>query len=369
MLYRSSDTHRNASWAAAVVFIPNTHRRCSTATPEECSHGIVSYQVPYDSASFDASPSFLLQFGDPYQEIADFLNRGWFVVATDYEGPSASYCDGPQAGYATLDGARAILKVAGVYGLRVDRAKHAVVGYSGGSFAAAFAAELAADYAPDLQLAGVLVGGPSPNLTTGGLLMNKKDTAGLVVASLVGITAQHPAAREFLLSRLKPAGPYNITGFMNATNLSGLNSLYAYARHNIFDYFINGAADFFHPVLQDLLTKQGHLGFHGIPNMPVFIYKAMNDEMSPIKETDDLVAKYCAGGGNILYHRNTLGGHNQELWSSRPRVMRYLHAVLDGDDILEIPETGCMKANFSIPLNMTEIIGPSYQPRVSILDP
>jgi hypothetical protein len=353
VLYRTSDSHRNATWAVATVFIPASHAGCKATNPEACAHGIVSYQVPYDSADPDAGPSYLLQFGEPYGEMRDLLARGWFVLVPDYEGPLASYCAGVQAGHATLDAVRAVLQVAGLFGLQTSRARAAIWGYSGGALAAGFAAELAATYAPDLELAGIVFGGTAPNLTTVNQRMNGKDTAGLFVASLLGITTQHPEARKFMISRLKASGPYNATYFLSGYNMSGVEALRGFAYHDVYEYFEGGSADVFSPVMNAVYEKDGNLGFHGVPNMPVFLYKAISDEMSPVKETDDLVEQYCAQGANILYHRNTVGGHNQELWTGRQRTMDYLAAVLDGKKGIWYPATGCAVLNVTIPVNVT----------------
>lgn len=35
------------------------------------------------------------------------------------------------------------------------------------------------------------------------------------------------------------------------------------------------------------------MGYHGVPQMPIFAYKAIGDEVSVIADTDDLVDKYC----------------------------------------------------------------------------
>jgi hypothetical protein len=251
--------------------------------------------------------------------------------------------------------------VLGYFGFRTERGRYAVFGYSGGAMAAAFTAEMAASYAPDLKLAAVVLGGTSPNITTAGYLMNGKDTAGLVVASLIGITSQRNETRRFLVDHLRTEGPYNATAFLAARAMSGVQALKAYGLQNVFDYFVNGRADFDNRALQWVLDEDGAMGYHGTPNMPVFLYKAVQDEMSPVNETDDLVAKYCGGGGNILYHRNALGGHNIELWMGWPRVRKYLSSVLDGDvDAIERPAAGCLTVDVAIPLNLTEVLGPGW---------
>ncbi|KAK0712573.1 secretory lipase-domain-containing protein, partial [Lasiosphaeria miniovina] len=382
VLYRSSDTHGNASWAVTTVFVPQKYANC-TAAPASANctastpatqqrddfHALVSYQVPMDSVSVDASPSWLLQSREPYGELRDLLARGWLVAAPDYEGPQASYCAGGQAAYATLDGIRAVLAVTitsgstanitttttsnhstaaapaipyrlhggGGYGANSTLPRVAIWGYSGGAFAAAFALERAAAYAADLVpfLAGVVVGGPAPNLTTVAQNMNARDTAGLLVASLVGVTAQQAPARAALEARLNAAGPRNATAFLAVRRMSGVDALVAYAMQNVYDYFQGGERDVWSPLVQQVIDADAVMGARpqqlSMPrSVPVFVYKAVQDEMSGVGETDELVSRYCEAGATVLYHRNVLGGHNDELWSGRLRTLAFLENVLDG---------------------------------------
>jgi len=369
ILYRSSNTRGNASWAVTTVFIPTSHAACDPTNPiaTNCSHAVVSYQVPSDSVSVDGMPSYLLQSRDPYGELRDLLKRGWFVAVPDYEGPKAAYCAGKQAGYATLDGLKAVLAIGGHFGLDTDRARLGIWGYSGGAFATAFSLEVAEAYAPDLKLAGGVIGGPSPNLTTVAELMNNKDTAGLVIASIVGVTMQFPKAREFLLSRLKEDGPFNATRFLAVEKMSGVEALMAYPHENVYDYFKNGADDMWHPIIQDVIDSDAVMGLHGAPpaGVPVFVYKAAQDEMSPVPETDDLVDKYCKGGATVLYHRNLLGGHNDELWAGRLRTLDFLAHVLEpgnpriklvSGSNMTVPTGGCVTQNVSVPLDVLDLL-------------
>src|SRR3569833_2707285 len=347
VLFRTTDTHDRPSWAVSTVFIPKSHKNCNATNLEDCSHGVVSYQVPTDSVDVDAAPSYLLQARDPYGEIRDLLARRWIVAVPDYDGLYASFCAGVQSGHATLDGGRAVMKVAGQFGLRMDKAKYALWGYSGGAFATEFAAELAGSYAPDFKIAGVVVGGGSVNLTTTSEHMNNGSTTGLVVAGMIGITTQQPDARKYLLSRIKQTGPYNITSFTNVTTMTGMDALTYFFGQDVYKYFIGGRDDWLHPVMQQVYQKDAYFGRHGVPNMPCFYYTAIQDEMSPVEDTDALVNSYCKQGANILYHRNTVGHHNDELWSGRLRTYAYLAAVLDGaKPYLTIPEKGCLTQNW-----------------------
>jgi hypothetical protein len=93
ILYRTTDSRDAPSWAVTTMLVP------SNATGS-----LLSYQVPYDSADLNASPSYSLATLTPrneaslssnIQEIREALRSGWYVTVPDYEGPLAS-CECPQ---------------------------------------------------------------------------------------------------------------------------------------------------------------------------------------------------------------------------------------------------------------------------------
>lgn len=106
---------------------------------------------------------------------------------------------------------------------------------------------------------------------------------------ILGITSQHPEARKYIDSRLKEFGPYNKTRFYSALGMNGVQVLLAFENESVYDYFKNGKGDLENPILTDMYNKDALMGIHGIPNMPVFIYKAVQDQMSPASATDTLV--------------------------------------------------------------------------------
>ena len=87
--------------------------------------------------------------------MGQFVASGDAVVVSDYEGENLGFGAERQSGYATLDGIRAAESVLH----RSDPNRVGMVGYSGGSIATEFAAELAPKYAPDVKLVGAAAGG------------------------------------------------------------------------------------------------------------------------------------------------------------------------------------------------------------------
>lgn len=166
LLYRTTASQGNATWAVTTVFVP-----------KEPTNALLSYQIPYDSAYINSSPSYAMYQSLPH-DISIALGKGYFVTVPDYEGPLASFTAGHMSGYATLDAVRATLNAAGLYGLP-DDPYYATWGYSGGALATEWAAELQLDYAPELSFAGAAMGGLTPNVTTVLMAINMKISAGL----------------------------------------------------------------------------------------------------------------------------------------------------------------------------------------------
>lgn len=166
LLYRTTASQGNATWAVTTVFVP-----------KKPTDALLSYQIPYDSAYINSSPSYAMYQSLP-RDISIALGKGYFVTVPDYEGPLASFTAGHMSGYATLDAVRATLNAAGLYDLPDDVA-YATWGYSGGALATEWAAELQVDYAPELSFAGSAMGGLTPNVTTVLMAINMKVSAGL----------------------------------------------------------------------------------------------------------------------------------------------------------------------------------------------
>jgi hypothetical protein len=298
VMFRTTDSLNNPTWSTTTVFIPATHANCNPFNRRACSHAMVTYALPYDSCSQDGTPSYLLQFGEPYGDMYDLLNAGYFVNAPDFEGYNSSYTSGVISGQATLDATTAALSMAGTFGFDTANQKTAIWGYSGGSFAAQFAAELAESYAPNLTLAGIVMGGNVPNLiapATGATFTGNALT-GLAIAGFIGITSQHPSARAYLNSKLKRTGPYNIVSWYNATTMTGTQLLTAYDGQAVGDYFEGGAAALNNQLLIDMYNTDSLMAQHGVPKMPIFLYKAINDAQATAYALDPFIDYFCQNG-------------------------------------------------------------------------
>ncbi|KQB87396.1 lipase family protein [Corynebacterium lowii] len=162
------------------------HGITSVVNPIAPSNGkLVSVHSVYDSLDPEHSPSRSIagdvSFGNLAASgetamIISFLNRGYSVAIPDIEGQDAHFIAGPEYGTTTLDGIRAALH-APETGLNQD-SQVGLLGYSGGSIATNWAAQLAPTYAPEIN--DNLVGA-----ATGGVLVNPENNINYVSGSVL----------------------------------------------------------------------------------------------------------------------------------------------------------------------------------------
>ncbi|KAF7872851.1 uncharacterized protein EAF02_008922 [Botrytis sinoallii] len=187
-------------------------------------------------------------------------HRGWIVNLPDYEGLQSAFTSGIQAGQATLDSVRAALSSGDLTSISSQ------------------AENFNLPTQPELNFKGTALGGLVPNITSVMLSSNKGLFTGLIPAGVIGLTNGYPELKEYLLKNLVPST----------------------------------ASKFYKASLNDVLAITGQMGIYGTPKMPIFLYKAIGDEVSKVEDTDAVVSKLCSQGANIKYARDMFGGHATE---------------------------------------------------------
>lgn len=323
ILFRTTNSLQQPAFAVTTLFAPLSTNATVTSSL------LLSYQIPYNTADVNQSPSYLLYSSD-YPDIPTALGQGWIVNVPDFEGPQASFLLGLSEGQAVLDSIRSVLSQ-DVFPMPPNSTRTVLWGYSGGSIASTFALERHAQYAPELRLHGAALGGLVPNFAASTALLNASPQAGLLTAAFLGLTSQSPTARALLASSLIPA---NASAFFAAENYTHAELFEAFVNQDIFTtYFTNYTAFFYAPEIQALQRDNWHLGFHGVPQVPMFIYKAIEDEVAPVEEVDDLVGRWCAlGGVEVRYERNRVGNHETEYVNGADRARLFLERVFEGMD-------------------------------------
>jgi acetyl esterase/lipase len=156
-LYRSTGPKGETIPVSGAIFIP------SGPVPAG-GRNVIAWAHPTSGVAPACAPSLYPHGADLIWNLSDMLGHGYVIVATDYPGLGTEgihpYLIGESAGRAVLDSVRAAkhLTKSGTSN------RFAVWGHSEGGHAALFTGELAARYAPELELVGVAAAAPATYL-------------------------------------------------------------------------------------------------------------------------------------------------------------------------------------------------------------
>ena len=169
VLYRSTGLKGEPIAVSGVVIVP----------PGPAPAGgrpIVAWAHPTTGIVRHCAPSLAIFGFQQIQGLRDMVRRGYIVAATDYPGLGAPgphpYLVGTSEGRAVLDSLRAAREIGGT----AASSRVGIWGHSQGGQAALYAALLAKEYAPELELAGVAVAAPATDL--GALMRDDLPTPG-----------------------------------------------------------------------------------------------------------------------------------------------------------------------------------------------
>ncbi|MBB4854653.1 hypothetical protein HNP40_002040 [Mycobacteroides chelonae] len=319
LLYRSNDLNRQADAAVTTVLLPE-HTDSATPTP------IVSYQCAIDAVTDRCFPSYALRRGahalGSFAQlelllIAALLAEGWAVSLPDHEGVDGIWGAPEEPGYRTLDGLRAALNCDRL-GLS-RRAPIGLWGYSGGGLATAWAAEVSADYAPELQIAGAVLG--SFRRLNGGLFAA---LPGLVVAALSHV---YPSLERVIEEHATPKGKEFLGRLEAMPTFRAIAAMAFKDMDDLVDQPLDQLLET--PEVQHVFdsTKLGKT----VPTPPVLIIQAVHDEIISTSCIDELADTYRGGGASVAYHRDLLNEHMLLHPMSAPMSMEWLGARFNGE--------------------------------------
>ena len=340
LLFRTTDE----SGAAALGVTTVVHPLTTVLDPR-----IISWEIPYDTFGSQCDPSYVLAGGgatvtsgaETYYEscayesefqgtIADaFLAEGVTVIITDYEETNDEYNAGQLEGYATLDGVRA---AESYLGLAQRSTPVGVLGYSGGATAAEWAAELAPNYAPDIDLVGTAAGGvmvdPAHNLN----YINGNGTGLASVMPAFFLLAQRAFGID-LAPYLSPLGAKVVTADEQEDLNNFAGNFTSYQQLLTPQYAIVGSIPGFTAMFNTLI-----MGSDGTPHTPMFLANGEGtknndydgDDVMITADVEALAHRYCGDGVPVEFqeYRGIDHGDSDDLFM--PEAALYLTALLAG---------------------------------------
>lgn len=315
VLYRSEGVDGEAVAVSGVVYAPNAPAPSDGRPVVSWGHGTVG-------VADVCAPS---RTGGGVPGLAQLLEAGYVVAATDYEGLGTPgvhpYLVGRSEGRSVLDAARAAGRIEGA-GAGSDVV---AFGHSQGGHAVLFAGILAPEYAPELNLLGVAASAPAAELTT--LLRSAVPISlafGLVASSIYAYGENY---EELVLSDvLTPAATERI-GVVDQECLQGVTNAFGVDQRTSAWLVAN-------PLDVEPWAARVEENEPGSSEIaaPVLVVQGTTDFVVLASSTDTAVQRLCAGANVVDYRRYPGANHGEVLGQAGPDILAWVAARVAGDD-------------------------------------
>ncbi|MEV6361278.1 lipase family protein [Nocardia asteroides] len=319
LLFRTTELNGQPDASVTTVIAPSGG--ADQATP------LLSFQCAIDAVSARGFPSYALQRGSraigtfAHVELlcfADALSRGWAISIPDHEGMLGAWGAPREPGYRALDGARAALNFAPL-GLN-PQAQVGLWGYSGGGLATSWAAEMAPDYAPELDIVGAVLGSPVGDLVSTFHRLNGGLHAGLPTLVVAALRRVYPDFDAALGLHVSEAGMKVLDRASRSTTGASVLRL---ARYNVGKHTAVPVADLLALEAMVAMFTDAELGTRA-PAVPLLVVQAVHDQIIATADIDALVERYRAHGAHVTYLRDRLSEHITLLALSTPLSLNWL---------------------------------------------
>jgi hypothetical protein len=276
VLYRSTSATGEPSAVSGTVLVP--------AGRSHAPRALIGYAIGTHGIGDAAAPSRLLPRGLDWEAglMAMALARGWALAITDYQGLGTpgdhTYMVGRALGPNVLDSMRAARALCPEE-LPAD-GPAAIIGYSEGGAAAAWAAQLQPSYAPDLPLAGVVAGAAAADVQTAGPSLDGTFFSFFMAYGGIGYAAAYPELE--LDPYLTPMARARIGALRESTVLQAA----------LFGPRFIHASELTEPNVMDMpewrvRMRENRLGGL-VPEAPVLLHHARRDQIVSFRQSVNL---------------------------------------------------------------------------------
>jgi len=294
-----------------------------TGTAPKGGRPVVTWAHGTTGLADTCAPSKIKGFASKLPYVADMVDAGYVVAATDYEGLGTPglhpYLVGESEGRGVLDAARAARALD-----QTGAGKDVLVfGHSQGGHAALFAGELAAQYAPEQRLLGVAAAAPAADLDVilpaAGAI---PQAGGFVVMGAKGFQAAYPEADPADVLTPDAAAKASIVeqqcGGAVVKAFAGTSATAVIARN---------------PLEVAPWRELIHASSAGnrAAGAPVLVVQGEADRLVLRPLSDAWVKKACAAGDVIEYRTYPGADHSGVISAARTDVLGWLAARVKGD--------------------------------------
>ncbi|MFE3255516.1 lipase family protein [Nocardia sp. NPDC059091] len=285
LLVRSTDSHNQPVAIVTTLLLPNEAWKGSGPRP------LVSYNLPISSLGQSCAPSTELKRAVSADVVAIrlILAKGYAVVVPDHQGPRQAYAAGLMGGHAVLDSIRGVTR-ANMPELG-PATPVVMTSYSGGSIATSWAAQLAPTYAPEIRLAGVIIGGTPADYQMLLPAMNGNWGTGVLLAAVLGLAREYPE----LMGLFNDNG-WRLARMFRDICISQETALGLIAPLRV-DQLSVVPDPLKLPAVQRIL-EENRPG-RSAPAAPVFLFHGVNEIFVPFAGAQHLFDDWCARGARV----------------------------------------------------------------------
>ncbi|OZE41999.1 MULTISPECIES: lipase family protein [unclassified Rhodococcus (in: high G+C Gram-positive bacteria)] len=280
--------------------------------PRDAEPVLLSYQCAIDGVASSCFPSYALRRGSrAFGAVPQFefllvlhaLRRGWTISIPDHEGPDGHWGSPQEPGFCTLDAIRAALSFEPLelnYSTPV-----ALWGYSGGGLATSWAAEMAPEYAPEIELVGAALGSPVGDPGSAFTRLNATLHAALPTLVVAGLRRTYPELDRVIRQHVNEDGMRILDSVESMTTVRAVTKL---ARHDLDHYIDVPLADLLAlpEIVQVFLDIQPG---RTAPTAPLLVIQSVHDQIIAVDDVDGQVDRYIEAGAHVTYLRDRLSEH------------------------------------------------------------
>ncbi|MGW7350340.1 lipase family protein [Streptomyces sp. NPDC054784] len=318
VMYRSTDGRGEPVAVTGTVITPKS------AWPGGGERPVIGYAPGTQGIDDKCAPSRQLAHGTEYEGlfVKGLLARGYAVAMTDYEGLGTpgthTYINREVSGTALIDVVRAAQRLPEAD--LPDDGPVAITGYSQGGGAAASAAELAPEYAPELDLKGVSAGAvPADLAKTAGKLDNSLYSAFLGY-SLAGLAAGYDLD---LAPYLNDKGEKFLADVGKECTVQAVLK-FPFLKSQDFTEDGRPLADHLGEEPFKTIVDEQRIGERA-PKAPVLVTHSRLDDVIPYEVGRDMAASWCERGAeNVEFATLATPTHVGGAIESFPRVFLWL---------------------------------------------
>jgi dienelactone hydrolase len=295
--------------------------------PKSGNGNVVLYAIGTHGLGQGCSASKQLEAGTDYegQNVVAALNAGYTVLVSDYVGYTnftpytddeleenitndVRYMAGPSQARNVLDLFKAATQIPS--GGVNSSAKVGIWGFSQGGQASAHAAQIAATYAPGVNIVGVASGGVPADFPTTALYLNGSSGASFLFSAITGLRREYGADIPLPLL-ISSAGAQQIEQLKTKCVFEALLD---YKNQTVESYLNTTKVTLASLLTQkDVARRMGEQRL-GVPvtttegdswsgkfSYPMYLYHGKADEFIPLGQAYELKQRWCALGNNVTF--------------------------------------------------------------------